>query len=360
MLVRVEVELLLLVQHLQRPGRLVGDVVRGHVQRRVGAAGLLHGQLVVRRPLLVRRERVHPEQRDDHGDARPLIPLHLAAEQHGQPAGRDHAPGQRRQLEERQRGEHRDPGDAPGDVQPVGGERLEPDEQPADRLPEPGHHGHAEQEDDGQADRPGQRGHTAEPPVRVLPLFQRGQDDGEPEREADQQRERHRRPAQEVPVRPGVEEAEADAQEAGQQHEVRGRGQVDVARRGPSDQRQLNEQHQEAGERQPPALRAPGRRGLGLRGFRLGGLGIPRLRRRRLSRGILRPGSGAGACGAVTGAGAGVRLAAVCPAGVRLDIVCRDLRLIHPDTLAPRVPICGDNGQPARSKGLVGEDYNAG
>src|ERR1041385_9186660 len=51
-LVRVEVELLLVVQHLQRPGRLIGDVAGGHVQRRVGAAGLRHGHLVVRRPVL--------------------------------------------------------------------------------------------------------------------------------------------------------------------------------------------------------------------------------------------------------------------------------------------------------------------
>jgi hypothetical protein len=72
-LVRVEVELLLLVQHGQRAGRLVRDVIGRHVQRGVGLATELCGDLVVRGPLLV-RSRGLDGQHDHHDGGRRVLP----------------------------------------------------------------------------------------------------------------------------------------------------------------------------------------------------------------------------------------------------------------------------------------------
>ena len=296
-LVRVEVELLLLVQHLQRAGRLVRDVVRGHVQRGVGLAAELRGDLVVRRPLLVRDRRLD-RQHDHHDHGRRVLPPpgRPPQEQH-QAAGRDHAPGDRGQLQEGQQGEDRGARDAAEHVQPVGLERLERHEQPGHGLAESGHHRRAEHEDHGQADRAGERLGAEQALIRVR-AGQRGQDDGEGEHERDQQDQRQRGPAHEVPVGLGVQEAEADAEEAGQQHEVGGVGDVDVVRRRPPDQGQLDKQHEEAGERQLcPVIQpaAAGARGPFGRGVPGGARGRLAYRSRTRWRGWARPVPGGGA-----------------------------------------------------------------
>ena len=139
-LVRVEIELLLLVQHGQRAGRLVGDVVRRHVQRGVRLAAELCGNLVVRGPLLVRNRRLDGQHDHHDGGGRVLPPPRRPPQQQGQAACRDHAPGDRGQFQERQQGERGGAGDAAEHVQPVGLERLERHEEAGHGLPEAGHH----------------------------------------------------------------------------------------------------------------------------------------------------------------------------------------------------------------------------
>ena len=270
-LVRVEVELLLLVQHGQRAGRLVRDVVGRHVQRGVRLAADHRGDLVVRGPLLVRDRRLDGQQdHHDHG-RRVLPPPGRPSQQQDQAAGRDHAPGHRGQFQEGQQGEDRSAQDAAENVQPVGLERLERHEQPGHGLAEPGHHRRAQHEDHCQADRAGERLGAEQALIRVR-AGQGGQDDREGQHERDQQDHRQRGPAHEVPVGLGVQEAEANAEEAGQQHEVSGVGDVDVVRRRPPDQGQFDKQHEEAGESQlrrsiqPPAAGARGPVGRGVPG----------------------------------------------------------------------------------------------
>jgi hypothetical protein len=58
----------------------------------------------------------------------------------------------------------------------------------------------------------------------------------------------------------GSEESKSDAEEAGEQNEVREIGKVQDVRTGPSNQGELEEEHQEAERDQPEALRLhPGR-----------------------------------------------------------------------------------------------------
>ncbi len=176
------------------------------------------------------------------------------------------------------------PSDAAENVQPVGLERLERHEQPGHGLAEPGHHRGAQHEDHGQADRAGQR-LGAEQALVGMRAGQGGQDDREGQHERDQQDHRQRGPAHEVAVGLGVQEAEADAEEAGQQHEVGGVGDVDVVRRRPPDQGQFDKQHEEAGEGQlgrfiqPAAAGARGPVGRGVPGG-AGAVPVPGTQRR--------------------------------------------------------------------------------
>ena len=158
--VRVEVERLLRAHRRQRTRRLVGDVVRRHVERRGLPGGLDVGQLVVRRPPLLR-------QRDDDGHGTELPPSDARHQQDHQAAACDDSPAGGWQVEESQAREHRDPGDAADDVEPVGAQWPEADEEARHRLAEPGHHPRGEQEDDAKADRLWQRRSAAEPLERA-------------------------------------------------------------------------------------------------------------------------------------------------------------------------------------------------
>jgi hypothetical protein len=162
----------------------------------------------------------------------------------------DQGPGQRRLVEERQQGEERYPGDAAEDVQPVRAQRPEADEDPGDTLAKTGHHGHREQENHGEADRLRQRLRLPDSQKLVGPGSGM-QDDGEREDKRDERQQSQWRPAQVVPAGGRVQEPDPDPEEAGQEHKVGGLGHVHVVRRDPPDQRQLHEQHQEAGEGQP-------------------------------------------------------------------------------------------------------------
>ncbi len=248
--VRVEVEGLPVAHRLKRDGCLVGNVVRAHRDRGLAPAVFLAGQLVVGRPHLPRRERFQDEQRDDARHRAELPPPGPGQQQHHQAGASDHPPGDRRLVEEGQHRERRDPGYAAQDVQPVGVQRLEPDEGPRDCLAQPHHHAHHEHEHDGETQRLGKRVHAARATERVRPA-ERLQHHGEREHKAHEHQQRHRRPAHVVALGPGVEEANPDPEEAGEQHEVRGGVHKDVVRADPPDQGKFHEQHEEAGEGKP-------------------------------------------------------------------------------------------------------------
>ncbi len=215
----------------------------------------LNGQLVVGRPGLVGNERLQAQQRHDHQRRPHLPPPDLGREHQHQAAAGDEAPGGGRLVEERQEREHRDTRDAARDVQPVGVQRPEPGEDPGDTLAEAGHDGRDQHEDDGEADWLRQRGRAPQALVGMRP-GQGREDDREAEDETHKHQQGHRRPAQVVTAGPRVQEADPDAEEAGQQDEVGGLGHIDVVRGDPPDQGQFDEQHQETGEREPSLLRA--------------------------------------------------------------------------------------------------------
>jgi hypothetical protein len=204
----------------------------------------------------VRGQRL-PEQEHDHrADGRELPQPELWHEHDGQATPGDEGPGQRRLVQEGQQGEERYPGDAAEDVQPVRAQRPEADEDPGDTLAEAGHHGHREQEDQREADRLRQRLRLPDPQKLVWPGAG-VQDDGEREDKRDERQQGQGCPAQVVPAGRRVQEPDPDPEEAGQQHEVGCLGHIHVVRCDPADQRQLHEEHQEAGEGQPrlvPAL----------------------------------------------------------------------------------------------------------
>src|SRR5207237_10191373 len=72
----------------------------------------------------------------------------------------------------------------------------------------------------------------------------------EDEAERDQRREGEGGQREQVRARPGPEEPEPDAQEAGQQDEVGEVGEIEDVGAGPADERQLHEEHEEAEQRQ--------------------------------------------------------------------------------------------------------------
>ena len=207
-------------------------------------------QLVVGRPLLRREERLQQQQGRDARHGEDLPPPDLGGEQDKQPGAGDDAPGARWLVKERQPGERRDPGEAAEDVEPVGAQRPEADEHPGRALAQARHHAGHQHEDHAEADRLGQR-RGAVQALEGVRAVQRLQDHREREHERHEQQQRHRRPAQVVALGPGVQEADADAEETCEQDEVGGLGHEDVVRGHPSDQGEFHEEHQEAGERQP-------------------------------------------------------------------------------------------------------------
>ena len=264
--VGVEVERLLLVHQGQGTGRLVRDVVRGHVQRPGRPVRLVVRQLVVGRPLLRRDDRLQQQQGRDARDGEDLPPPDMGGEQDKQPGAGDDAPGARWLIKEGQPGERRDPGEAAEDVEPVGAQRPEADEHPRRALAQARHHAGYQQEDHAEADRLGQR-RGAVQALEGVRAVQRLQDHREREHEGHEQQQCHRCPAQVVALGPGIQEADADAEETCEQDEVGGLGHVDVVRGHPPDQGEFHEEHQEAGERQPGTF--PGGFGRRLGGRRL-------------------------------------------------------------------------------------------
>ena len=165
------------------------------------------------------------------------------AQQHGEQHGDDHAPNDRWQLQERQGGEHDDAADAPEDVEPIGLERFELHEGAGHPVANARHDGDGEDEDHRQPDPSRQRIH-AEGALELAGQVR--EVDREEGHEGDQQRQCERCERQQVGRSVDAQEPDADAEEAGQQHEVREVGEVDVVGRRPPDQRQLEEQHEEA------------------------------------------------------------------------------------------------------------------
>jgi len=274
--VREEVEALDLLQRLDRVRRLVRDVVDGDDERPVradaGDRGLARrvdgGDLVVRRPALVRRGGLDREQCDDADQGGCLPPAQPPAQQPCEDGRRDRPPRDRRQAQERERGEADDPGDAAEDVEPVRLERAEAHERPRDAVADRARHRDDEQEDDHEA-RPARQRRDPPAPVQLVRPLEGDERDREEQDEADEQRERERREAKEVGAAVGAQEPEPDPEEAREQDEVRQVGEVDVVRRRPADERELDEQHQEA-ERDEARPQGDVRT-----------LGRPRLRRRR-------------------------------------------------------------------------------
>jgi len=105
------------------------------------------------------------------------------------------------------------PVNAAEDVEAVGAQRPEPDEEPGRALAQAGHHAHHQHEDDAEADRLGQRG-AAVQALEGMRAVQRLQDHREREHERHECQQGHGGPAQVVSAGPGVQEADADAEEA--------------------------------------------------------------------------------------------------------------------------------------------------
>ena len=165
--------------------------------------------------------------------------------------GDRHAPHPRLRSDERQHGEGGDPGDAAQDVDPICLKGLEPREQPTDRLGDQRHRHddadeHQRQQDPVRERRCTEQADEPSPLGRSVPFHR------EPEDRSRQPGDRDRDPSRAVAGRVGSQEPHPDPQEAREQDEVREVGHVDDVRRDPTDQRQFDEQHREAGEEQPP------------------------------------------------------------------------------------------------------------
>ena len=203
---------------------------------------------VVGRPSGLRGERQDPED-DQRGSEHPHLRDAWSNHDHEDPGG-DHAPDERRRLQEGEHGERGDPEDAPQDVPPIRLERFEAHEDTTDAFGDRGHDQEHEQEDDAEREPLGQ-GRPPEGADELQATCDAPSLDREDGEEQDERGEQEREPPEQIASRPGAEEPDPDAEEAREQHEIREEREVDDVGAAPSDQPELDEEHQEAQQEQP-------------------------------------------------------------------------------------------------------------
>ena len=171
---------------------------------------------------------------------------------------RDDPPDHRWRAKEREGGEADDAQDAADDVEPVRLERLEQDELAAEALGQHRHDAGHRQEQDRQRQPRRQAGRRPNSPKKIRSLPERSIWTGK-------MRTKPIRKARAIGLygnrfvpRLRPQEADADPEEAAEQHEVREEREVDDVRAGPPDERQLDEQDEEGEEDEPER---PSRRG---------------------------------------------------------------------------------------------------
>ncbi len=213
--------------------------------------------LVVRRPGDAGREALE-EQHDDQRD-RSAANEHgrLRSEQHEREDGHDGTPRDRRRAKEREHGERRDAEQAADQVPPIGLEPRKLVEARGDELARARKDHRDRAEDDGQ-DEPRRR--TARCQCREEDdIASAAVDlDREDAHERDEQRERDREVVRLATVRVPPEEAETHPEKRPEQHEVAEIPQVDDVGGQPTDQRQLDEQHEPARQHETSAHVHPG------------------------------------------------------------------------------------------------------
>ena len=173
--------------------------------------------------------------------------------------GDDRSPDDRWDLEESEQREGHDAGQAAEDVEPVRLQGRELSEGARHALTHQRHHtGHAE-EQERKGDERGQS--AARTQGAEEDEFRAGAIDFDREEpnKSDERGQRDRGEAKEIATGVGPQESEPDAQEAGQQDEVGEIREVEDIRADPSDESQLEKEHQEA-ERHQPGARSFGRR----------------------------------------------------------------------------------------------------
>ena len=244
--VRPLVEVLLRVD---RRHRLVPDVV--HLDHGL-LPDRLHGDLVVRRP---DRPALHVEDEPagdheaQHGGERPGRPALVAEERGGRHEG-DDEPGTGRRLEPGGDGEARHAGQTAREIDGVGPQRRQRRHLGRHPLREGGEERRDAHEQHGQQQRGLDRGHGVARSAREVDAarcvdahFQAKEID----RRDDAQQQR-RVPEEERSLHPAQQRADADAEERGQQDEVREvREQANLSGQ-PPDERDLEEEHEERGQ----------------------------------------------------------------------------------------------------------------
>ena len=210
----------------------------------------LRGHLVVRRPGDARRHRLHEQGRDHHAAGRHGQPPAATGDHQGETDRHQRAPDDRGRPDERQRGEEADPDQGAHEVPAVRRERLQLSEAAPHDFGRPGQHGRCQREDDRQ-DHPGRRSGGLERGEEDQVGAGAVDGDREDPHADHEQGEQHRRVGQDRPGLSRDQEAQPDAEERPQQHEVGEVRQVDDVGPQPADQRQLQEQHQRTAEDQP-------------------------------------------------------------------------------------------------------------
>ena len=221
-------------------------------------AGRMRGDLVVRRPADAGGQGLGEQHRGDDGRTRhseqapPPTPV-----EHEQGEAGQCAPHHGGRPEQGQQREGADPDERAEQVVAVRRQRRQVAEATADGLGRTGQCGCDENEDHRQGDP---RGRAADlegrevDDVAALPLDA----DRKGQRHDDEDGQQRAGPRQHRPRLAADQEAQADPEEGAEQHEVREVAQVHDVGAQPADERELQEQHQRAGQQQPRDRSASG------------------------------------------------------------------------------------------------------
>ena len=233
--------------------RLVGDAV--HQQRDRARRLGDQADLVVRRPAIGCHNGLQAEDGQHYRQRRHLPEGAAPVDEHEQPDGDHRAPYDRWRLEESKQREGHDAGQAAEDVEAICLEWRKLPERARHTLTYQRHHaGHA-QEEEGKRDKGGQpraRSQGAEEDeFRAGPIdFDREEPD-----KPDERGQGDRREAKQIATAVGSQESKTDAEETGQQDEVGEIGEVKDVRPDPSNESQLEKEHQKTERYQPEPRR---------------------------------------------------------------------------------------------------------
>ena len=215
----------------------------------------IQANFVVRRPAVGRDHRLEAKNGEHGGERRRLPERAPAVDQEDKRTRDDRSPDEWGCLQKGERRKGDDPGQAAKDVQPVGLKRREAAKGPCHPLPYQRHHAGDPEKEQRQSEVRWQPASCAQRTEENQLGTGSIDFDGEQANKRDQRRKRDRGEHEEITSGVGSEESETDAEEAGEQDEVREIRQVKDVRADPSDQGQLQKEHQETERDQPDALR---------------------------------------------------------------------------------------------------------